>query len=187
MQPPTDNLYKFIAIFGLVVGAFSVYVPLLRYVEFNRLSQKTSALYRPMVQHLIAIDDMAAAELECAIFQRAADKQKTPKPDRCINVDELKAKGGAARAELERLKTQVAPMEVERDSQWQEYVLFLYVGILGLVVGIAMCLGGFWLWYTRLQCYLDASVKLDAAKPKAHRVRVSRSRRGALYLPTDRS
>ena len=180
MQPPTDNLYKFLAIFGLLVGAFSVYVPLLRYVEFNRLSHRTNAIYGPMIEPLKILDDEARAELECAIYQAyIRDKQQPPKLDPCPMVSAAKAKSAPARAELERLRAQVAPLEVERSSLWQEYILFLYVGIAGFIAGVAMCIAGFWLWYIRLQRYLDAAVKLEAASSKPSRVRVSRSRRDA--------
>jgi hypothetical protein len=52
MQPPTDNLYKFLAIFGLLVSAFSIYVPMLRYMEFNRLSARSDAIYGPTTVRL---------------------------------------------------------------------------------------------------------------------------------------
>ena len=180
MQPPTDNLYKFVAIFGLVISAFSVYVPQLRYMEFNRLSQKVDAIYRPMLEPLMALDDEARIELSCAIHQAyVRDKQQPPKSDRCPMVAEIKAKAALAKVEVERLRAQAIPIEVDRRSLWQEYVLFLYVGVGGLFVGIAMGIGGFWLWYIRLQKYLDATLKNQASPPSSSRRRVSRSRRDA--------
>ena len=179
MQLPTDNLYKFLAIFGLLVAAFSVYVPLLRYVEFIRVSHRVDAIYGPMIESLRAIDDEARARLECAIYKAyLLEKKQPPTPDPCSDVVVVKDKTASARTELERQKAQVAPLEVERNSLWQEYVLFLYVGIGGLLTGVAMCIAGFGLWYVRLQKYLDAAVRAEAS-PKPSTVRVSRSRRGA--------
>jgi hypothetical protein len=181
MQAPTDNLYKFLAIFGLVVIMFSIYVPLLRYMEFSRLSHKADAIYAPMIEPLTALDDEARAELECTIHQAyLRDKQQPPKPDPCPAVSAAKSKGSLARAQLEKLQAQLTPIEVDRNSIWQEYMLLLYAGSLGLLVGIVMCISGFWLWYTRLQKYLDASVRQQAAHhSNSKRVRVSRRRHDA--------
>jgi hypothetical protein len=163
MQPPTDNLYKFLAIFGLLVAAFSIYVPLLRYMEFNRLQLRADAIYGPMLDPLRVISDESMAELECSIYQaHLREKTKPPTPDPCPKVAQAKATAVPARAEVARLRLQLAPLEVERSSVWQEYVLFLYVGVFGLALGIAMCVSGFWLWYVRLQRHLDASVKAQA-------------------------
>jgi hypothetical protein len=164
MQPPTDNLYKFLAIFGLLVSAFSVYVPLLRYVEFNRLSHRADAIYGPMIEPAKILAEESHVELECAIYQAYLREKKQPStPDPCPKVAAAKARSVPARAEVERLKMQVSPLEVERNSLWQEYVLFLYIGIGGFCAGVAMCIAGFWLWYIRLQQYLDAAVKAEAS------------------------
>ena len=163
MQPPTDNLYKFLAIFGVLIVAFSIYVPLLRYIDLNRLSVRSDAIYGPMADPLRVLAKEATAELECVIYQDyLRDRQKPPMLNPCPTVSGAKSKGDIARPEVARLKAQVAPIEVERKSVWQEYVLFLYIGIAGFVVGVLMCIAGFWLWYDRLQRYLDAAVKADA-------------------------
>lgn len=177
MRPPTDNLYKFLAIFGLLVTTFSIYVPLLRYIEFNRLSLRTDAVYSPMLDPLRVLDDEAKAEAECAIYQAyVRDKQRPSMADPCPKVADARAKGVPARIAVERLQAQVAPLEIERKSVWQEYVLFLYIGIGGVVFGVLMCVSGFWLWYVRLQRYLDAAVKAEAASVQHVRVR---NRRGS--------
>lgn len=36
IQPPTDNLYRFLAVSGLLVSGFSVYFPLQYLQEYNR-------------------------------------------------------------------------------------------------------------------------------------------------------
>ncbi|MEO8009445.1 MAG: hypothetical protein ABI728_13135, partial [Betaproteobacteria bacterium] len=63
MRPPTDNLYKFLAIFGLIVVGFCVYMPLQRLEAFARNSVLLSAAYQPMFDPLRVVDDYAFARL----------------------------------------------------------------------------------------------------------------------------
>ncbi len=166
-QPPTDNLYKFLAIFGLLVAGFSIYIPLQRYVEFNRLSNRASAVYGDMLGQIIALDDEAKAHAECTVIE--AQKREAGKPykfDSCDPTGAPKAKANLARNEVRRLKAKAQPLDTERTSTWQEYVPFLYLGIIGGTLGIAMCIGGFYLWYIRLQKHLDAAVRAEAVIPR---------------------
>ena len=67
LQPPTDNLYKFLAIFGLVLFGFSIYVPLQRLEEHSREVAKWNAQWGPMTERAFELEDAAIADLECVI------------------------------------------------------------------------------------------------------------------------
>jgi hypothetical protein len=66
-QPPTDNLYKFLAIFGLVLFGFSCYVPLQRLDEHAREVAKWNAAWGPILVRAQETSEVSRAELECAI------------------------------------------------------------------------------------------------------------------------
>ena len=65
-QPPTDNLYKFIAIFGLVLVIGSGYVLLDKSANYERQVATWSAAWVPLVERIHAANENAIKRLDCA-------------------------------------------------------------------------------------------------------------------------
>lgn len=163
MQPPTDNLYKFLAIFGLVIFGFSIYVPLQRLEAYGRSSVQLAAAYESFIERLKITDDAARAELECAINQ--SKKNEGTKVDNfsaCDQVIEARATATRVRAEFEALQTQIKSLEYDRNFLYKQYRLYLHMGFVAGSIGFGLCIVGFWLWYVRLQKFLDAAARRDA-------------------------
>jgi len=164
MQPPTDNLYKFLAIFGLVMIGFSIYVPLQRLEAFSRGSMYVEVAYEPIIDKLVLIDDAARADLECAISAaKKREKGQVTKPDPCEKAPTARAAATVASAELVTLRAKAAKLELERNFLFQQYRQYFVMGIVVGCLGLCLCIAGFWLWYVRLQRFLDAAVKSGAS------------------------
>lgn len=160
MQPPTDNLYKFLAISGLIVFGFSIYIPFQRFEEFERSSVQLDIVYEPIIDKLMVVDDAALIQLNCSISKRGGGKPKSSDP--CKRVKEAKAVAAAATRELVALQAKVTNVKHERNLLFEQYRRSFVAGIFLGVLGLALCIAGFWLWYVRLQRYLDAVVRDDA-------------------------
>lgn len=163
MQPPTDNLYKFLAIFGLVVVGFSIYIPLQRLEAYGRSSVQLEAAYEPFIERLKVVDDASRTELECAISE--AKKREGAEADNssaCDQVIETRAAADRARAELVALQTKIKDLQYDRNFLYGQYRLYFYMGLVAGCLGLGLCVAGFWLWYVRLQKFLDAVARRDA-------------------------
>ena len=151
------------AIFGLIIVGFSIYIPLQRLEEFGRSGMRVDVAYQPIIEKLILVDDAARVELACAISQ--AEKREGTKvttPTACDNVSSKKAVATEASEELVTLRSKATDLELERNFFFQQYRRYFLIGIFSGLLGICLCIGGFWLWYVRLQRYLDAAARKDA-------------------------
>lgn len=144
-QPPTDNLYKFTAILGLVLGAGSVaYGVAYRDWEFRRWEAPTVLLN--------ALNDSLSGII-------AANQRGTDTPEQHQHRLD-----GAESA----LKSAMFSWDIAREEIDRRRVLW-YGSIAGSALGIGLAGLGFALWYRRLQRYEDALVRAradDVAEPE---------------------
>lgn len=163
MQPPTDNLYKFLAIFGLVVVGFSIYVPLQRLEVYGRSSVQLEAAYEPIIERLKVVGDASRTELECAINEtKKRDGAGVDSSSACDQVIEARSVAERVRAELVALQTKIKSLQYDRNFLYGQYRLYLYMGLVAGCLGLVLCVAGFWLWYVRVQRFLDAAARRDA-------------------------
>lgn len=160
MQPPTDNLYKFLAIFGLVVIGFSIYVPLQRLEAYGRSSAQVEAAYEPIIERLKLIDDASRTELECAIDEaRKKDGTGVDGSSACDQVIGARAVAERVRTELAALQAKIKNLQYDRNFLYGQYRLYAYMSLVAGCLGLGLCVAGFWLWYVRLQKFLDAAAR----------------------------
>lgn len=177
-QFPTDNLYKFMALAGLFVAAFSTWISLQKFVEYNRATLLLDSEYGAMIPTASRMAELSLKNLACSISEAEERESKTRSdPTACQNVDAAKAESDQLGQKLRELEEHVRPMSVNRDALWQEYRMYragaLVVGVLGLyLTGL-----GFWWWYDRLQRHLDAAVKADSRPKRWTSARVGRGQR----------
>lgn len=186
LTTPTDNLYKFLAIFGLIVTMFSVYVPLQRFLEYERVTSKYAVASKPYWDRQLTIARAGATSSLCTLEKEilAADA-KSSAPDRgnsktaetCNDVQAASAAASAAEDGLDKAQEQQAGIALEREIVWHEYAIYLGFGIGGAIVGVIMTVAGFVLWYLKLQRYLDRAVKAEAA-PQRRPIKPTRGPHG---------
>lgn len=154
IQAPTDNLYKFLAIFGLLVLGFSVYVPLEKYVELGREVAKWSAAWKPFSVRARLGSDDAREQLRCAIEIRDGKAKR----ERLKYCRELEANAAHFEKESRARQVELAELEAAKivlERLAEQYMLYRNIGIALGVTGLLMSSGGFWLWYRRVQKQLD--------------------------------
>lgn len=142
---PTDNLYKFIALVGVVVLLVASYFPIIKARELKlamiEIEGKTRIL-EIEVQHL-------------------PDRTKQLKSNETIgdcNREELVDKAYKLKMKNEELKTNSKKLEVIGI----DYEIIRKIQTAGMVLGFILSAFGFFLWYFRIQKYQDKQLKKNS-------------------------
>ena len=168
MQPPTDNLYKFLAVFGLILFGFSWYVPLQRLEEHNREVARWNAAWGAMMVRAQQADDGAREVLECAITKAMPNRgTATLMTKECAQVEVAKARAHVASNELSRAMKELEGGRYLLDHLGKLYATYLTLGLATGILGLLACISGFWLWYVRVQRPLDVAINERATAPSA--------------------
>jgi hypothetical protein len=140
LAPPTDNLYKFVAIAGLILGLGSAYIQ----------TQEE--------RHMRAVDLELDEELaELRFRSELLEEQQSTRPAARPEADDSSV---AFRLRLVRLRArnntlgkQLADLAKRNDY---------YAA--GVVAGLVLACSGFGLWYFRIQKYEDAELRERASR-----------------------
>lgn len=179
--PPTDNLYKFLALFGLVLIVAFIF-PLvffhktgMDYLEQLRRSKEFNEHEQSVKQRLEALkfrqqqsqDRRSVLQKRLETMNSASNSTEVDKLEGLIkevnreiesiddSYNELSLNLALRRAQITYEET--VNFNLRRDSR-----VYLYAGLFGVVVGSALSFFGFRLWYRKLQMYLDQIVKKEA-------------------------
>jgi hypothetical protein len=155
LRPPTDNLYKFLALSGLAMFLLGIYMVATLDMElqkFRELADEADdrayvveAEYKGDIQN---IDDDLKAKL---IDAQAANAKKKKLYDKMIaTTSKYKKDRAEARASYHKIY-----VELRSKLDWLNGLMWA-----GGIVGVA----GFWLWYKRLQQPLDEIMRYDLAE-----------------------
>jgi hypothetical protein len=143
---PTDNLYKFMALAGLVMIALSTYYPMQRIsdLELKQVSTNTG----------IGLAQLEADEISKEVSR--LEKKKTPDHAAVHSLD------------FRQLQSQQTVVRLHGLMETQQVLLaqlrrMLILGGIGLIVGTVLSWYGFRLWYERVQRPLDSAVANSAA------------------------
>jgi hypothetical protein len=149
LTPPTDNLYKFMAISGLVIAIAGWTLPLLRL--------SSAEIQVAEANRAIAAAESAEARARWLAMEMSIDSV----PDDAARSTYLDA--------TERLSDLVALahiQQVEAKSLVSELRATWILGRISIALGLAVSIAGFVLWYKRVQKYLDIAIKRSAAAPQ---------------------
>jgi hypothetical protein len=188
LQPPTDNLYKFLALTGVVVAISAVVGP-------------AGMFYNLRVRESDFAAQTAAAKADDSVFRAAEQFEKERRADNAANSalfkqfmaehpvdtlpadvrEPLKQESIRSSQELREInglgeriveKAAVADkaygaLEAKRSEidflKWTAIVT-LGAGVLMLITGVAMAIVGFRLWYLRTQVHQDNILAAEAAR-----------------------
>lgn len=188
VKPPTDNLYKFIALAGLVLVVLGlIYAPWLFYRstwETLKLAQLNAELnvHRKFAEERQKTLDERKRRLEVerdTLKKRIAElvvNDKNNNPAASAEIDKLEtrmretnaATDALADAEHEKnlsLELKVAQAEHQRTVDVNERGntrLIIVIGILLAIAGLGVSVLGFRLWYKRVTIFQDAIVVIQA-------------------------
>ncbi len=177
---PTDNLYKFMAIGGLVSAISCVYFAVsLKRSLLEQVHQNHGVLAILRLEtNLMAERTMRTEKISGELI----DKTRAVSDDvhrKQANPSELNDQLQMLRSELEKLQGRIdqnkddrlrVKTEVDKAENGVWYLeqhatevtsLTRVLGVVGFVAWL-WSLGGFWLWYSRIQKYVDQELKKKA-------------------------
>src|SRR5580704_1991991 len=134
-QPPTDNIYKFFAIFGLVLFLASGLL-----------------LWGQVQQRVVIESEIEHLTQEIAYNLKLPD---SPRLDTGKVVRDASPEDKAKVARVNELKERIADLTLP-------FWLLIAFGALGTVGGLILMVKGFRLWYDRAQVYQDRVLKAQA-------------------------
>lgn len=137
MKPPTDNIYKFMAITGLLLIILGITYP------YKELNKNIAEIYKLNSQaNLILLDKKE-------LFY---SKQ--------LSEQEYNAKLRQYNEKLIKLNEDQGIFNAHKNQTG----LSIIIGLCGVVIGFLLALLGFILWYKKLQKYLDVIIKTKSER-----------------------
>jgi TM2 domain-containing membrane protein YozV len=128
---PTDNLYKFISLSGLTIFIFSFFIPFYFDYSINLKVADIQSDVHVLENKLIMLENTPK---DSPHFDRRAQESEV------LIFKARKANELAKHLRLNQLE-------------------ILHYKYLGISIGVILSLLGFYLWYTRVQKYLDKELK----------------------------
>ncbi|OGU81659.1 MAG: hypothetical protein A2W11_00445 [Ignavibacteria bacterium RBG_16_35_7] len=154
---PTDNLYKFIAIFGLVIFIVSYFYPTILYNKVLYQSAEINADLETLEQKITSQENLIK------FLQKLSDKATNKNKDTIIkSLFEEKVKLTTFNNELQETKKKhyILTSKTDEWEHWADLALW------SQVIGGLMMILGFYFWYFKLQRYQDIIIKNEAMKIK---------------------
>jgi hypothetical protein len=146
LKPPTDNLYKFIAISGLLIILASFVFPQILYKDYAMKFAEIEGDLRVLERQMDTLNSIKDTESDDPRQKKEDDIEK--------NRIEIEFEKGLAEAFRKR-EIRVALSNYAH--RWQIF------GYIGMSFGLVMMSSGFYLWYSRLQKYEDKLMKCKAS------------------------
>ena len=185
---PTDSLYKFMALSGLLLTVFASAAPfyyrtklVLQLFEVEKRYKILSFRHGKIDNKLKDVKHTAVAKNE-SLHQLHNDKQtelqqraQGAKPTDKLPFDVMRnreevEKLDAAITSLEQdvYEHKIASIELESEVGTTKYLtdqlrLLYAIQVLGLIAGISLSAGGFYNWYMKHQRYVDSALELQCA------------------------
>lgn len=167
-RPPTDNLYKFVAIAGLTLFVVSTFIPLRESYELERRVARISARVEwaqleerrmyPGSQLLLEIHNrLRTAGDSVSDSTRRTWREKA----QAIASDLVEADGERRDGFVRRLTT-ISADNAELGVLAKQTKSLARIGRFGSALGAAITILGFWLWYVRVQKLQDAELRQRA-------------------------
>ena len=161
-QPPTDNLYRLMVIFGLVVMVASAYFTLQQLQELNRAQFQRRLSDAEVRWRWKVVLDQLDRQVECSRDALSLPESGEKRAARRKYCAEFKAASEQMRAEVEQRLSELAQSGVHQNwARLMEanYKRWRLAGVIGGVFGFSLSVAGFILWYVRLQRYEDAAAR----------------------------
>jgi hypothetical protein len=176
LTPPTDNLYKFLAISGLAVVLVSATYPTYLYFDLDQQSleiQRDTELLSFEVDQLNDISraiDQTEARVDARMKDVDEQIEKLKRGE--ITQEAAFAANNQAKAEIATLREQATKLrdkaresqrnDIDRKLKLRQYDLLrerattiAILGFVGIAVGLVTTVAGFSLWYSRMQRFQD--------------------------------
>lgn len=162
LRPPTDNLYKFVALSGLAILAAAGWTHLSVSLQVYKYDRDAMGVINQMIEEkrkFIAAELLKLADdLENGVVKT---REETMARSHKIFVEDEPESYDKQLERLTKLGWSSAMLQRDHDPE-----LLLLKG--AMVIGMVMSGVGFWLWYVRVQRPLDVVMRSEFVKAQAH-------------------
>jgi len=121
-------------------------------------------MYKPILEKAKVLSEFALTELNCVIHKAskniANDNPSVENP--CVRAEREKDRAITAKKDFEAIKEKNTSLEAEHAFLLSQYLFYRALGLVAGLIGLVLCVAGFWLWYVRLQRYLDIASRENA-------------------------
>jgi DNA repair exonuclease SbcCD ATPase subunit len=194
---PTDNLYKFMALTGLVLCAVCLFYPFFSLESEIRYSSRAAASHKALAIDMLSLKESEEKLLDkltkvVQSWQKMKDELSASlnSPTR-QNAPELKERMSALEseqtqlgdqldtkqktyAELEKREAALESDERIANEAFDQAGFYRGLCLFGDFVGLITCFSGFLLWYRKLQRYQDEIIALEARATRKQKPAVAR-------------
>jgi hypothetical protein len=148
ISPPTDSLYKFIAISGLVFIIWGASYP---WTKSQELDLEVSSLISASDEVRIMREELSRQ------YELIKAEEVTPQ-----NSDEINSRKHQVYLALLKAKKPIREKSSRLVQLKNSSRQYWFLGVCSIGLGLVLSSIGFYLWYSRVQRYLDR----DLSKPK---------------------
>lgn len=157
ITPPTDSLYKFMAIFGLVILGWGIVFPWQKSYDYKlKIVELKSTIDRSKnkVEHINQSYNLLVMERK-RIEQDVSSSESSLKK---AAIDNKKQQ-----LYIELLESQQPVDEKIEIMGVLTEALFIYklMGFVSIIIGLLLTMAGFWFWYAKIQKHIDMKLLRD--------------------------
>lgn len=157
ITPPTDNLYKFISLFGLTILLFSIYN--LGFVFDHSSDNKVKIedikvlVAKKMYQK---VNELSSGKQD-SVRERFRPSSIRKLGEDLASIEKVVMKSNLSPVEIIELNGRMKKLEVKLDSLWQKQLAYIFFAFLGFVVMII----GFLRWNKKEQRLRDKILHME--------------------------
>ena len=156
ISPPTDNLYKFMAVSGLVVIFSSVTFWWQARNNFDIFFEENTDYVNSIFEGSEAYEKFATKTNEgITIINNVSGNIKSLSEAQREQLDKILAESEILKIEAGAIIKSNPATRIAMNTQMEKYNLAEMLSILGVISGTLISAFGFYLWHFRLQRYID--------------------------------
>ena len=157
--PPTDSLYKFIAIFGLIILGWGVVFPWQQSYDYKLKTVELKSIIDKSRNNA----ELLKEKYQLLVVERKRIEQDKNDPEAALKKAAIDTKKQQLYIEL--LESQHPVDEKIATIAVLEEALFIYkfLGFFSIFFGLLLTISGFCFWYAKVQKHIDCEmVKKDS-------------------------
>ena len=164
ITPPTDNLYKFMSIFGLVVVFSSAAFWWSASNEYDQFFESNAEYVNSIFEGGKAYEKFAKKTNEgIAIYNSVAGDQSLLSEEQKKELDKILIESEKLSKEADAIINSNPATRIAMNTRTDKYDMAKYMSFSGIFIGVLVSVFGFYLWHTRLQKYIDQLHKSNSA------------------------
>ncbi len=156
LTPPTDNLYKFLAIFGIIIALSSSAFWWNSAKEFDEFFESNSEYLSTMIDgYEIHIRYIQKAKESLSIHNSVNGDYKLLSKEQNEALEKLLKEIEILESEITELEKANKSKNLIINSRLEKNTQAKSIGLFGIIFGLITSALGFYLWYSRTQKYID--------------------------------